>query len=459
MPEELHVALAKHLVRADHQEDLCFAIYYPSTSRNRTTAILHRMIAPSKGDRKVHGNASFEAPYFDRALREARAAGGGLAFMHSHPFGGWQNLSRDDHDAEAGHAAAALAVTGLPLVGLTIGLDGAWSARQWLRVAAKTYKPQWAHTVRRVGGALQVTFHPSLVAPYHAGEALMRTVSFWGDENQHLLGRLRIGIVGLGSVGSLVAESLARTGIRDLVLIDFDHIKNHNLDRTAGATKQDAKKAHPKVTVAARNVGQAATANGFQADPVNQSLVAPEGYRAALDCDVLFSCVDRPWPRRVLNHIAYAHLIPVIDGGISVRHGPTGRFKNANWSIRTSGPERACLECTGAYDAGLVNTEQQGYLDDPSYMADLPSDSPLRRRENVHALSMSLAAHEVLQLVALVTGLVGMHDTGEQRFSYFPGIVEARRVQCERDCPHQALVAQGNFADEKIGNFLRTQEG
>ena len=39
----------------------------------------------------------------------------------------------------------------------------------------------------------------------------------------------RVHIIGCGSVGSTVAENLARFGIEDMVLYDFDVVEEHNL--------------------------------------------------------------------------------------------------------------------------------------------------------------------------------------------------------------------------------------
>ena len=346
--------LREHLRRDDGQEDLCFALHRPSQGHRRHSSLVSEPILPEPGERRVHGNVGFQAEYLLRAADRAASAGAGLALLHSHPGGhGWQDLSRDDIGAERGHAAQALALTGQPLLGMTLAGDGAWSARTWTRTGRGDYTRVDHATVSVVGERLQLTHHPSLSpAPDPNQATQLRTISAWGPDAQAALARLRIGIVGAGSVGALVAEALARTGIRQLVLIDFDSVKPHNLDRLLHATARDVRLARSKIETLQRALRRSATA----ADPIIEahelSVVEPAGFARALDCDVLFSCVDRPWPRYALNLIAYAHLIPVIDGGIKVTTASGRRLTGADWRAHVAAPTRQCLECLRQYDPG-----------------------------------------------------------------------------------------------------------
>jgi hypothetical protein len=437
LTEVLNESALKHLIRADHQEDLCFALWTLSQGTTRRTALLHTLILPNEGERRVHGNASFTSEYFTRALGLAIQCQSGLALLHSHVAPGWQGLSHDDHRAEGSNAPAVQAATALPFVGLTVGTDGAWSARFWDRVGPRLYDPSWASAVRIVGRQLQATFHPELAAVPPPGLQLSRSIGVWGREGQAKIARLTLGIVGLGSVGSIVCEALARMGVTRLILIDYDRIQIINLDRTLGAYHHDIGRL--KVDVAADNALRGSTAKRLRVDRSASSIVESDGYRAALDCDVLFSCVDRPWARRILNHIAYGHLIPVIDGGILVRVRGEA-FIGADWHVHTSGPSRRCLECWKAFDSSLVGIERDGLLDDPTYLAQLSKDHVLLRHENVFPFSLQVASLLVLQLQALLLGPI--HNIGDQNYHAATGTMDRTDdTGCEDHCPYSALTA------------------
>ena len=443
IPTTLASELHKVLVRGDGQEDLSFALWYPSKGKHRRTALVAKRIPPEPGDRQIHGNVSFNASYLHRALEAALRVRAGLAFLHSHPFPGWQYMSEDDISAETRIARAACALTDLPLIGLTTGTDGTWSARTW-RAVPEHPEPRitWLPEVRVVGDVLRVSRPPTMARAARRGEALIRTVSAWGNDAQVKLERVRVGIVGVGSVGSMVAESLARMGLQKITLIDFDRVELKNLDRLVSATEADIGRL--KTEVALERVRVIATAGELDLCTVAEKISHPDAYGAALDCDILFSCVDRPHPRHVLNFLAYSHLVPVIDGGIRVRHR-NGRFRGADWQVQTVAPGRACLRCLGAYDENAVPLDQAGLLDDPSYMAGLDPASALRRRENVFPFSVNLASLEVFHLISMVTGIAGQSDLGIQRFRYYPGIMDQRvGVACQDGCEFGQIVATGD---------------
>ena len=440
LTEELDTLLQAHLLREDGQEDLCFALYRAVNGRERRTAVLSDLILPQEGDRDVHGNASFHSSYIRRALKIAQKAKTGLVLLHSHPLGaGWQGMSPDDVRAEAGHAAVVVSETGEPLIGMTLAGDGAWSARTWPLSPDREPGRIDFQKVRVVGKRLRISQSPRTNSA--SNQRQIRTVSFWGEAAQRHFADLRIAIVGLGSVGALVAEGLARMGVRRLTLIDHDHIEPHNLDRVLGASRHDV--GTLKVDIGKRQTELAATSEDFAVNAIPAMLGSDEAFTALVDCDVAFSCVDRPLPRHQLNSAAYAFLMPVIDGGILVRHqSETGEFQGANWAVHTVGPDRACLLCRGAYDLESVSLELTGLLDDPSYIAGLPESSPLKRRENIFPLSASVASFEIMQLVAAVSGLMNLSDLQQQRYSYYPGVVRIETLdRCKDGCPFPALTA------------------
>ena len=448
---ETHAFLTQHLLRADRQEDLCFAVWHSSGGEYRTTALIQPPLLPHDGERDVHGNASFKSEYFMRAVGEAQAAGGGVALLHSHPGArGWQGMSQPDIETERRHAPRAFAATGAPFVGLTMAGDGALSARFWERVGRGSYEPRSCMNVRSVGDRIAVTWDDALVPPPPLTAGQTRTVSAWGDQIQRDWSRLRIGVIGAGSVGALVGEALVRSGATRLLVLDFDTVEEINLDRLLHATRRDVALVRPKVDVLVRGLQRSATAQAAEIEGRELSVLEQGGMAAALDCDVLFSCVDRPWPRAALNYLAYVHLIPVVDVGIRVRKTKRGRLRIADWRASVAAPGRGCLACTAQYDPAHVRVERDGSLDDPRYIERLPEDSPLRASENVFGFSLGAASMAVSQFLSIVVAPGGVSNHGTQRYRFNLGSLEREWPSCNPNCSYKAAVGEGDPAEPRF---------
>ncbi|NDE25683.1 MAG: tRNA threonylcarbamoyladenosine dehydratase, partial [Betaproteobacteria bacterium] len=53
----------------------------------------------------------------------------------------------------------------------------------------------------------------------------------YGVEGAAQVAQAHVMVVGIGGVGSWVAESLARSGVGELTLVDMDHIAESNINR------------------------------------------------------------------------------------------------------------------------------------------------------------------------------------------------------------------------------------
>lgn len=462
MTGEVERELRAHLHRPDGQEDLCLAVYQPSSGATRVTAMVTDIILPLEDGTEVHGNVSFTGSYVLRVTAIASSRGGGVAILHSHPGGsGWQGMSGLDEDAEASFANIVREITGLPLVGMTLaGSSGTWSARFWSRGVGLRVAPEWCESVRVIGDHLIVSWNPALCPPPSLRPLLTRTASCWGPSTQADIARLRILVVGAGTLGLDVAVRLAATGIQTIAVMDFDSMKLINLDRMIGATPLDVWLHRSNLEVAIRILRQNATAHAFSPEPIEGSVCQSTQFARVLDYDLVVCCVDdHPWPRSVLNTIAYTDLIPIIDGGIHIdafadAHG----MRNATWRSHVLRPGRPCMACNGQLDLGMIQADKAGLLDDETYIAGLPpSERP--QSENVAALAVSATASLLAQFVSFVAAPAGMGDPGPLRYSLSTHWLEHVKATTRKHCPVERSVLAGDRRQVVLGDHpAATQE-
>ena len=70
-------------------------------------------------------------------------------------------------------------------------------------------------------------------------EKFSRTEMLIGNDGMEKLNNAKVAIFGLGGVRSFVCEGLARSGVGNFILVDFDKIDETNINRQVIATAKD----------------------------------------------------------------------------------------------------------------------------------------------------------------------------------------------------------------------------
>ena len=105
----------------------------------------------------------------------------------------------------------------------------------------------------------------------------------------------KIGIAGVGGLGSNCAQLLARSGFVDFVLVDFDHVENSNLNRQFYFEDQIGQ---AKVQALARNLRQINPAVKLRT--VQERVSADNVGQLFADRDVVVEAFDSPVSKRMI---------------------------------------------------------------------------------------------------------------------------------------------------------------
>jgi len=157
-----------------------------------------------------------------------------------------------------------------------------------------------------------------------------------GVDGQRRLGKARVAIVGVGAIGSIIADRLVRAGVGFVRLIDRDLVELSNLQRQFLFDEADVSAHLPKAVAAAgklRAINQSVEIEARDED------LNPRTSDSLLEgLDLIVDGTDNMPARWLLNDYSVAHKVPWIYGGVGTVGGATATV------IGESPPCLRCLE-------------------------------------------------------------------------------------------------------------------
>ncbi len=152
-------------------------------------------------------------------------------------------------------------------------------------------------------------------------DQFLRISRFIGENTLEELHKKYVIIVGMGAVGSLCLESLARSGVGHFRIIDFDEIGVTNINRQIIATWDTLEKV--KVEVAKERV---LSINKECRVEAIKSFFNEDNAKTLIDnnCDLVIDAIDSLNPKCSLLSYCYLNNIPIISSmGAALRREPT----------------------------------------------------------------------------------------------------------------------------------------
>lgn len=405
----MHADLMRHLFPGDGDEHGAIILAGICESDRGLRLVARELHLAIDGEDYVPGKYGYRmlrAQFIQSRILRARNMK--LAYLAIHNHGGSTSVgfSSDDFAShERGYPALLDISRGMP-VGALVFAKQAVAGDLWF---AGKRRAELA-TAEIVGNRRQSIF-PTPPRKALTEPAYDRQSRLFGDAGQSILAKSRVGIIGLGGGGSILAELLGRLGVGEFVLADPDKVELTNLPRLIAADENDVSPRwlphflrerfrRFKVDIAARNIKRAnrrAKVSAHARDFLDADVA--EKFK---DCDYLFLAADTMSARLLFNAIVNQYGIAGVQVGAKIPVGPNGDVGDVFCVSRTVRPGHGCLWCNGLINPSRLQDEaipaavKKGY----AYVDDAGVSAP-----SVVTMNAVACAHAADDFLFHMTGL------------------------------------------------------
>lgn len=392
LTDEQHSRLWAHLFPGDGDEHAAVLHCGIAVSERQVRLLTREVRLAIDGVDFVRGVRSYKrlrAEFITNEILDHRDLSTAYLAVHNH--GGIDHVAFSDVDLDSHERGypALLDLTDGPPVGAVVCALNALAGDIWLPDRKRV--PLDSAIV--IGPRRRVLTPEPRMARAPADGSFDRQTRLFGEEGQALLRSAKVAVVGLGGVGSLVAQQLGRLGVGKVVLVDFDRLELSNVSRVVGSKPtlllRLLSRLSPssrlrrllwrfsprKVDIAARVIRQAGST---KVETVFGSVVADANAKRLSDCDYIFLAGDQHSARLVVNELAHQFLIPFTQLGAKVpSDAKTGEIGDVFSVERPVWPTDGCLWCNGLIRRTRLEEEAksaeqlraQRYVDDPEVTA------------------------------------------------------------------------------------------
>lgn len=444
---ELYTKLHSHLFPGDGDEHGAVILAGLAETEQDIRLLARELHLASDGNHYVPGIRGYRmlrADFITEKVLQARDERLVYLAVHNHAGNDRVAFSIDDLQSHERGYPALLQITRGTFVGALVLAENAIAGEIWL---SDRKRVPLERTIV-VGHRRRVLFSMTSFRDARSDPRYERQVRLFGDRGQDILSNAKVSILGLGGIGSILVELVARLGAGRIVVVDPDRVERSNLSRLIGATEYDVAPrflegtrrgwlrsigrllSRPKTVLARRSIRRANRKAAVWA--LAMDVVDPDVVDHLKDCDYVFLAADTMRARNVFNALVHQFLIPGVQVGTKIRSDDSGGVKDVYAVARRVTPEAGCLRCSGFIKAGKLQEESlsneeraaQQYVDDTEVVA--PSVITL------NALASAQAANDFL---FYMTGLA--HRAGAMDYMYFRPVKRevswdhaARRVDC-----------------------------